>query len=245
MIGVLGGMGPLATADFFRKLIDATGAQRDQEHIPLLIDSVPQIPDRTAAILEGGESPLPAMLAARDRLLAAGATMIAMPCNTAHTWYDELVAGCPVPFVHIVDSVASEASARGLARAMLGLIATRGTLAAKVYETRLAAHGYRVLTPSEDEVKREVMPAIARVKAGEVEAAGRALEPVLARLLERGAQAVVLGCTETPLALDAIGSTLRARSIDSTLALARQCVRLWSERTPAPRTDVPGPSLAA
>jgi aspartate racemase len=227
MLGVIGGMGPLATADFFRKLIDATPARDDDEHIPVLIHSVPQIPSRPAAILRGGPSPLPALLEARDRLLAAGATMLAMPCNTAHFWYDELVAGCTVPFVHIVDAVA-ELLPPGARE--LGIVATRATLRARVFEQRLAGRGIALAAPDDATYDSAVQPAIEAVKRGATEQGGRLLEPVIAAALGRGAAAVVLACTELPIALDAIASPLRARCIDSTDALARACVRRWSER---------------
>jgi aspartate racemase len=227
MLGVIGGMGPLATADFFRKLIDATPARDDDEHIPVLIHSVPQIPSRPAAILRGGPSPLPALLAARDRLLAAGATMLAMPCNTAHYWYDGLVAGCDAPFIHIVDSVAEllPVGAREL-----GIVATRATLRARVFEQRLSARGIALAAPDESTYDRAVQPAIEAVKRGATREGGMLLEPVIAAALERGSTAVVLACTELPIALDAIESPLRARCIDSTDALARACVRHWMHR---------------
>ena len=227
MLGVIGGMGPLATADFFRKLIDATPAKDDDEHIPVLIHSVPQVPSRPAAILRGGPSPLPALLQARDRLLDAGVTMLAMPCNTAHYWYDDLVAGCPVPFIHIVDAVTDllPAGAREL-----GIVATRATLRARVFEQRLAGRCIALSAPDEATYDRAVQPAIDAVKRGATEEGGRLLEPVIAAELERGAAAVVLACTELPIALDAIASPLRARCIDSTDALARACVRHWTAR---------------
>src|SRR4030095_9258025 len=125
MLGVLGGMGPVATADFFAKLLVATPASRDEDHIPTLVHSLPQIPSRPAAILRGGPSPLPALLRARDRLITAGATMLAMPCNTAHHWHADLTRGLNLPFPHIADAVASEIP-RGDGR--LGLIATAATL---------------------------------------------------------------------------------------------------------------------
>jgi aspartate racemase len=227
MLGVIGGMGPLATADFFRKLIDATPARDDDEHIPVLIHSVPQIPSRPAAILRGGPSPLPALIEARDRLLRAGATMLAMPCNTAHLWYDDLVAGCAVPFVHIVDAVA-ELFPAGAHE--FGIIATQATLRARVFERRLARRGIVLAAPDEATYDRAVQPAIEAVKRGATEEGGRLLEPVIATELERGAAAVVLACTELPIALDAIASPLRARCIDSTDALARACVRRWAAR---------------
>ena len=108
MIGILGGMGPLATLDFFNKVLAATPAQGDADHVPLLIQSDPRIPSRPSAILGDGPSPLPALMAGRDRLVAAGATALAMPCNTAHFWFSDLSAGCPVPFIGIVDVCMTE-----------------------------------------------------------------------------------------------------------------------------------------
>jgi aspartate racemase len=224
MLGVIGGMGPLATADFFRKLIDATPAERDEDHIPVLIHSVPQVPSRPAAILRGGPSPLPALLQARDRLRAAGATLFAMPCNTAHYWYDELVAGCGAPFIHIVDAVAARLppNARQLA-----IIATRATLQTRVFDDRLARHGIDLTTPDESTYDSAVQPAIDLVKRGALREAGALLEPVVRSLLERGVGAVVLACTELPVALNAIASPLATHCIDSTDALARESVRCW------------------
>src|SRR5919202_5965526 len=129
-IGVLGGMGPLATFDFCIKLVDETGAERDQDHIPLLVHSVPQIPDRIAGMLGTGPSPLPALRAGMRTLLQAGAGCLAMPCNTAHYWHETLAGEASVPFLHIADAasaVAREAAEPGDA---LGLIATTGTLRA-------------------------------------------------------------------------------------------------------------------
>jgi aspartate racemase len=229
MLGVIGGMGPLATADFFHKLIAATGATRDEDNIPTLIHSVPQLPSRPAAILRGGESPLPALLTARDRLLGAGATMLAMPCNTAHHWYDDLRRGIDVPFMHIVDAVAAELPPDAR---KLGIIATAATLAARIYEGRLD-DGIEWLSPASAQFERAVQPGIDAVKGNSAAAGGRLLETVVADLLERGATCVVLACTEVPVALDAIASPLRGRCIDSTAALARACVNTWRERESA------------
>lgn len=225
MLGVIGGMGPLATADFFGKLIVATGAERDEENIPTLIHSVPQLPSRPAAILRGGESPLPALIAARDRLLAAGATMLAMPCNTAHHWYSELAADARVPFPHIADAVGAELP---LEAQRIGIIATAATLAARIYEERLDS-GIEWLRPDADQFERAVQPAIDAVKRNAAADGGRLLAPVIVALRERGASCVILACTELPVALDAIASPLHAHCIDSTAALARACVRTWRE----------------
>jgi aspartate racemase len=185
---------------------------------------VPQIPSRPAAILRNGPSPLPALLAVRDLLLAAGATAMAMPCNTAYHWYAELVDGCPVPFLHIVDAVRDQLT---IGSGEVGLIATRATLAAGVYR-RLEAEGFALLSPDDAQYDHAVQPAIDAVKRGAPDEAGPLLEPAIEALLDGGAEVVILACTELPIALDAIDSPLRTRCIDSTDALARACVRWWT-----------------
>lgn len=230
LLGVLGGMGPLATADFFRKLVAATPADSDAAHIPLLILSDPRIPPRPPAILGDGPSPLPALRSARDKLLAGGACVIAMPCNTAHYWYRDLAHDCPVPFLSIIESSCGEVAGLANVGGKVGLIATRATLASKLYETRLDTLGYLTTMPDDATMERVVLPAIELVKQGHVAPAGRLLEQVVSRLLEDGAQAVILACTEIPPALDAVESPLRDRCIDSTAALARACVMFWRTR---------------
>ncbi len=227
MIGVLGGMGPLATADFFNKVIAATPASSDEGHVPLLIQSDPRIPSRPEAILRGGESPLAALLAGRDRLIAAGATALAMPCNTAHFWFAELQQGCPVPFLSIVDATCAEAASLAAPGAHIGLIATGATLATHLFDQRLMALGFVPLLPEDGDMTALVLPAIALVKAGRAAAGGQMIEQAVQTLLARGATTVVLACTETPLALDAVHSPLRAQCVDSTGALARACVAWW------------------
>jgi aspartate racemase len=232
MLGILGGMGPLATADFYEKLIAQTPAARDQEHVPVVIYAVPQVPDRTEALLRGGPSPLPALQAGLRALVAAGAQAIAIPCNTAHAWYDELAAASPVPILHIADAAADAAARIAGAGARLGLVATSGTLASDFYPRRLAARGFECTTPTGAEMGALVTPGIAKVKAGDIDEAGRLLERAVEALVERGAAAVVLGCTEVPVALDRIGSGLRPRCIDATAALAGACVA-WCRRAAA------------
>jgi aspartate racemase len=227
MIGVLGGMGPLATVDFFNKILAATPAKGDADHVPLLIQSDPRIPSRPPAILSGGRSPLPELLEGRDRLIAAGATALAMPCNTAHYWYADLVKGCSVPFISIVDASISELGALADAGSQIGLIATRATLAAKIFDAPLQRVGYTPMLPDDDLMDTLVLPGIELVKAGQAAQGGQLIEQAVQALLSRGAGAVLLACTETPLALDAVQSPLRAQCVDSTAALARACVAWW------------------
>ena len=227
MIGVLGGMGPAATLDFFAKVLAATPAECDEDHVPILIQSDPRIPRRPAAILADGESPLPALLAGRDRLIAAGATALAMPCNTAHYWADDLARNCPVPFLSIVDACCDELAAHAVSGARIGLIATRATLEAKIFDARLDELGLELCLPNETEMEDLILPGIKLVKAGKVAAGAELLEPAIQNLLDRGISSVILGCTEVPVALDEVRSALAPHCIDSTAALARKCVAWW------------------
>ena len=227
MIGGLGGMGPLATLDFFNKVLAATPAKGDADHVPLLIQSDPRIAPRPAAILQGGMSPLPQLLQGRDRLIAAGATALAMPCNTAHFWYADLVLGCSVPFISIVTASIAEMVQLATPRSPIGIIATRATLAARIFDAPLQQAGYTIMLPDDDMMDLLVLPGIELVKAGHAAKGGQLIEPAVQALLTRGASAVVLACTETPLALDAVQSPLRSQCIDSTAALARACVAWW------------------
>ena len=227
MIGVLGGMGPLATVDFFSKVIAATPASCDEHHVPLLIQSDPRIPARPAAILRGAHSPLQALLAGRDRLIAAGVVALAMPCNTAHFWYPDLVQGCSVPFLSIVDACGKELGALAPPGGQVGIIATRATLAAKIFDTHLLRLGYIPVLPEDEQLEDLILPAIELVKAGAAVDGGHLIEQAVKRLSARGATAVILACTETPVALDAIQSGWRSNCIDSTGALARSCVDWW------------------
>jgi aspartate racemase len=227
MLGIIGGMGPLATVDFLAKLLEETPVASEEEHVPTLVVSDPRLPSRTAAILGDGASPLPALRSIRDRLLGAGATVLAMPCNTAHFWYDDLVRDCAVPFISIVEASCAAAAEIAATGSAVGVVATRATLAARIFEQPLTSRSYRPLLPTGSELAQSILPAIRLVKDGDARRAGERLAPAMQALLERGAAAVILACTETPVALDAIRSPLRARCIDSNRALARACVAHW------------------
>ena len=228
LVGVLGGMGPLATVDFLAKLVAATPAEGDADHVPFVAASIPQIPSRVAAILHGGESPLPALVDARDRLLAAGATLLAMPCNTAHRWHAELARGIGAPFLHIADAAVAEVAARVAPGATVGVVATDATRAIRLYSARLEGAGYRVAEPRDAADLEAVARGIAGVKRGEAAAGGRHFARVVASLERAGAAAVVLGCTEIPPGLAAAGVDAGVPWIDPTDALARACAAAWA-----------------
>ncbi len=225
LLGVLGGMGPLATVDFLHKLIEETPAAGDQDHIPVIAYSVPQIPDRPSAIAGNGESPLPHMLRGIHTLKTTGATAIAIACNTAHYWYYDLVQQGGLPILHIADAACSALAGPSLRQA--GLLATEGTVAAGFYQTRLAARGVRCLTSSAEAQRTLVLPAIECVKRNELAQAHTLALAAAQQLLDGGAQSIIMGCTEIPLAIEFQASDIRPRCIDATRALARACAAWW------------------
>ena len=230
MIGVLGGMGPAATIDFMSKLLRLTPAEREQEHLPLVVVSDPRVPDRVAPILEGrGESPLAAMAEGVRRLERAGAACIAIPCHTAHFWYDRLAAGTDLPILHIVDAVLAELARRETPKGKVGLLATAATLEAGLYQDRLATAGYPCIVPEVESMARFVLPAIALVKRNRAEEAAPLLGEAVRRLREQGATLSLLACTELPLAW-AADPDPPPDCLDATEALARACVAWWLQR---------------
>ena len=238
LLGVLGGMGPLATVDFLAKLCAATPADGDADHVPHVTVSIPQIPSRVAAILRGGESPLPALVDARDRLRAAGATHYAMPCNTAYHWIDALRDGLDAPFLHIADAAVDQVASQVPAGARIGVIATEATHAIGPYARRLERAGFAVTTPSAHD-NAHVVEGIAAVKRGDAAEGGRRFAGVVDALATAGCQAVVLGCTEVPPGLEASRSRPAVPTIDPTGALARACVGAWTASR-VRGTDHPG-----
>jgi aspartate racemase len=230
VLGVLGGMGPLATIDFMHKVLAATPAATDQEHVPVLVSSIPQVPDRTAAFRGEGASPLPAMIASGRRLVDAGAGLIVIPCNTAHLWYEPVQQALGLPMLHLVDVALEDALACVGSGSRIGLLATDATIASGLYLNRRPPAGpggadVHWLLPTAGEMVEQVMPGIAAVKSGDRARAAELLGAAAQALAKRGAQALVLGCTEIPLALDSRSAPLPV--IDATAALARRSVA-WS-----------------
>lgn len=229
-IGILGGMGPLATVDLMAKIIANTPATRDQDHVPVVAWNVPQVPDRQRALAGEGPSPLPAMQEGIDHLNRAGATCIAIACNTAHHWYDALQVQSATPILHIAQ-VTLEALRSGMQdNGPVGLIATHGTLQARLYQDLLEPAGIACITPDEEQMASLFVPGCYAVKRGELDAGGRLLERIGEALVAAGATRLVLACTEVPVGLERIHSPLLPVCIDPTLALARACIAHWHEQ---------------
>jgi aspartate racemase len=201
ILGVLGGMGPLASAQFMLRLTLLTPAERDQAHIPAVLWSDPRVPDRTRGKLAGGADPLPWLQRGVRGLRAAGCRAIAIPCNTAHGWHDELLRE-GLPILHIVDATAAELR-KVAPGGVVGVMGTAATLKMRLYQDRLEAQGWECITPDEAQMAQLVSPAIAMVKANRVAEAYAPLAEVVRALAARGARAVVLGCTEIPLGIQA------------------------------------------
>jgi aspartate racemase len=229
-LGVLGGMGPLASAYFMQRLTLLTRAARDQDHISAVLWSDPQVPDRTAARVAGGEDPLPALLQGIRGLEAAGCGAIAIPCNTVHGWYAGLQAATALPILHIVAATGDELERLGIAGGPIGVMGTAGTLAMRLYQQGLEGRGWDCLVPEEAAMTGQVTPAIELVKANRVAEAYAPLAEVAQTLMNRGARAVVLGCTEIPLGI-AAGPGLPFPVADSIDALARAAIRWAGKQT--------------
>ncbi len=200
-IGVIGGMGPAAAADVFAKLIAATGAKRDQDHLRILIDNNPRIPDRHAAIAGKGPSPGPALAASAAGLERMGADCITIACNTAHAFEDEIKAVIAIPLISMIEATADAAAATGATR--VGVLEADGCRRAKLYQNAFAVRGVEALLLGK-EAQAAFMQLIFRVKAGDVGIETRnAMRAHAIHLNARGAQAIVAACTEVPLVLDA------------------------------------------
>lgn len=226
-IGIIGGMGPLATVDLFEKITLHTRAARDQDHLHVLIDSNTAIPDRTAALLHGGPDPRPELIASARRLERMGAQTLIMPCNTAHNYYDDVAAAVSVPVLHMIRLTAQALERAGIGAA--GLLATDGTVQTGIYQRSFAGSGVDLLLPDEAG-QRAVMDMIYRgVKAGDLRYDPAAVRRAMEALLDRGAKTLILGCTELPLAVKLYGLDLPV--VDPTLELALGAIRFAGGET--------------
>ncbi|MCS0603451.1 amino acid racemase [Streptomyces sp. LP11] len=238
MLGVLGGMGPLATADFYRRLVERTPAEDDQAHLPVLMWADPAVPDRTAALLGHGPSPLPSLVEGARRLRRAGATCLAVPCNTAHAYLGQVSRVTGIEVLDMVDAAlrAAVRAAPGVRR--VGVLATRGTRRAGLYERAAARLGVEVVHVPERVQEECVDAAVRAVKGGSDRRRAEAWVGTAAEALGGlGAQVAVAACTEIPLVAGVAARVLPL--VDSTDALADAAVaRLW--RPPAREVRPPG-----
>ena len=218
-LGVLGGMGPAASAEFMIRLVAQTPAKRDQDHIPTILWSDTSVPDRSTSMRNGDDKPLPYLLAGIQGLVLAGCNLIVIPCNTAHLWFKEMEkqASWNAKIVHIVDSVADALRDVNVVNSKIGVMGTQATVELGLYQYRLNKLGWDCIVPTKLEMDTLVQPAIDLIKANQIETAHSMLMTVIHSLIGRGAKAVVLGCTEIPLSVreDRLQDTPIINSIDS------------------------------
>ncbi len=222
VLGIIGGLGPEATVDFFGRIVRITPAQSDQDHLHILIDNNPKVPNRNQALAGSGASPAMSLAANARRLEAVGAEFIVMACNTAHAFEDSIRNAISIPFISIVTETCTYIAENHPDLQSVGLLATDGCLQAQLYETALESHGIEVLTLTADRQKA-FMDLVYEIKGQGVDQNIRsAMMAMTDELIELGAQGILAGCTEVPLVMTA--DDLSVPFIDSTEILAEQCV---------------------
>lgn len=231
VIGILGGMGPEATVELFARIVKETPASKDQDHLRIIVDNNPKIPDRTNAILGRGPSPLPEMIKTAKNLERAGADFIVMPCNTAHYYYDELSRSVNIPILNMVELAVRELKIKYPNAKRVGIIATDGTIKGKVYDRYLSGAGVETIYP-EGDLQRKAMDAIYKhIKAGDLTKGREAAIEVAKHLIELGSDVIILGCTEVSLVLK--DGDLPKPIIDPLSTLARTAVAIALGKGPA------------
>ncbi|MGD9044633.1 MAG: amino acid racemase [Desulfobacterales bacterium] len=225
VIGILGGMGPAATLDCFARIIKNTPAQADQEHLRVVIDSNPKVPDRTAAITGKGESPVPVLAAGCRSLERAGADFIIIPCVSAHFFLNEIQKQIELPILSIYDAVSDIIAGDYPQIKTVGLMGTTGTISGGLFQKRLAVDGIKTVIADENH-QAKVMAAIYDIKKSQPSRSKAEITSDLITaaesLISKGARGIIAGCTEIPLALKQ--EDLSAPYFDALTILARAAI---------------------
>ncbi|HWK51377.1 MAG TPA: amino acid racemase, partial [Steroidobacter sp.] len=239
-LGVVGGVGPAATVDFLDKVVRNTPARRDQDHLRLLVEQNPQIPDRTEHLVGDGMDPTLALYATCKKLQAGEADLIAIPCNTAHAFVEAIQSELDIPIMNMLTVTVKHIREMFPTLRKVGLLATSGTISSGVYKRALEDHGLQEIVPSQP-LQARVMNAIygpQGVKAGFTSPASVAdVDAAIDELATQGVEVIVLGCTELPLLLSeperVTAKGNRVTLVDPTDILAKRCVSaamMWSRR---------------
>lgn len=219
IVGILGGMGPAATVDFYDKLVRATPASCDQEHLRVVIWADPSVPNRQEALLEGRRDPTPWLEEGVEQLIRCGAQILVAPCNTIHAYLPSVVQGRDVEFISIIDTTLEAVQERDRA-GRVGILATDGALASGLFQSALGSVGKEPVLPS-DSSQQELMQVVHAVKAGDAGLKQR--QHVLALLSElqaSGVSTVIAGCTELSVLLTALDVDVHLIDPSQVLALA-------------------------
>ena len=230
ILGILGGMGPLATADLFKKVVQMTEADRDQDHIYVLVDSNPSIPDRTEYLLGEGESPLQHLIDSAKKLESMKANCIIMPCNTAHFFYDDIVKGINTPFLNMIEEAAKKVSRKHGHIKKVGLLATEGTCKSGLYENFFSKHGIEIAKPDKKH-QQSITKLIYHIKKGHFNIDISGVYETIEALKEQNAEIFILGCTELPIAFQVFN--IKEKTVDPTAVLAESAIRFMGKEVKA------------
>jgi len=227
ILGILGGMGPAATCDLFRKITECSHASKDQEHIHIVIDSNTQIPDRTKYICGSGEDPKIEMVKSVTRLEMMGVNYIVIPCNTAHYFYDEILPYATVPILHMIQETAMFLKRTYPKIQDFMLLATEGTYMSGVYKNIFKKYDLNIIEPNEID-KKTIMSWIYKVKSGDFHINSLEVEALINRYVANNRVPIILGCTELPLLAERVG--VPKEYIDPVSILAQCCVDIAEGR---------------
>lgn len=231
--GVMGGMGPDATVDFMAKVIALTDSGRDQDHVHMIVDLDPTVPNRQAAIASGNDDVSDRLTTMAMRLENAGADFLVMVCNTAHIFLDGVHASTTIPFISIIDESVGEIGRVCPNTKTVGVMATDGCLETRIYQDAIRASGRTALVPDAGGIKL-LMDLIHAIKAGDQGAEiAEGVQSVAQALVEEGAEVIIAGCTEIPIVFDGVGFPVPV--IASTNVLAERTVALAKGRAPMPQ----------
>ena len=224
IVGILGGMGPEATIDLFAKIVKATAAKNDEDHLRIIIDNNPKIPSRLDAILKGGPSPVPSMVATAKNIEKAGADFIVIGANTAHWFHADVQKAVKVPVLNMIEETVNWTQRCLPEVKTIGLLATTGTVKTGMYHRAYKKIGIEVVVPKDLE-QEKVMASIMGFKYGEpVSVTQLKMVQVAESLLAAGAKGLVMGCTEVPIILEGYPSQIPL--IDPNQIVAEVVVRL-------------------
>lgn len=228
VLGILGGMGSEATYDLFRKIISLTDAKKDQDHLHIIIDNNSQIPDRTKAIMGIGEDPRVEIIRSAIRLELMGADYIAMPCNTAHYYYEDIAKYTKVKVIHMIEELVIYLKMNYPYNREYLLLATEGTYNTQIYSSIFGKHNLKIVEPM-DRDKKQIMNWIYGVKSSIINTNSEEFQAMVNTYIRDTNMPVILGCTELPVLVDKLNIN-KDNYIDPTWVLAKYCVELASNQ---------------
>lgn len=229
LLGILGGLGPLATVYFMDLIVKLTEAQKDQDHISMIVLNHAAIPDRTEFILDNTKpNPLPMMVEDAKKLQAAGADYVVMPCNTAHFFYEQIQKNIDIPMLNIIEETVRYATERNKNIKKLGILATKGTISAGAYQHMCEKFGVDNAVPSLHDEQSLMNIIYNQVKAGKDVNIKEFLR-IIENMRSDGCDAVVLGCTELSV-INKDFELNRDDVIDSLEVLAKRSIELCGKK---------------